>query len=87
MYAEAVRKFDCIHFDAKDACFHLQTGTVFKRPIPQLLQLIEVSDNSIETMGTNCPSGMIKKFYGGQGILSPSTNSPSSLLPLELLLA
>ena len=50
-----------MHFDATDVCFHLRTGTVFKRQIPQLLQLIKVSDNSIETIGT----GMTKQFYGG----------------------
>ena len=65
MYAEAVRKFECIHFDATDACFLLRTGTVFKRPMPQLLQLIKVFDNSIETIDTNGPSGMTKQFYGG----------------------
>ena len=65
MHAESVRKFECIHFDATDACFHLLTRKVFKRPIPQLLQLIKVSDNSIETNDTNGPSGMTKQFYGG----------------------
>ena len=48
-----------------DAWFHLWTGTVFKRPIPQHLQLIKVSDNSIETISTNSPLGMTKQFYGG----------------------
>ena len=85
MYAEAVRKFEYVHFDATDVWFHLRTGADFQRPIPQLLQLIKVSDNSIETIGTNGPSGMTKQFYGG--VLSPSTNSPSSLLPLELFSA
>ena len=40
-----VRTFEYIHFDATDVCFHLRAGTVLKRPIPQLLQLIKVSDN------------------------------------------
>ena len=82
MHVEAVRKFEWIHFDAVDACFNLQTGTIFKRPIPQLLQLINVSDNSIETIGKNGRSGVIKQFY--DGFLGPSANSPSLLLPLEL---
>ena len=64
MYAEAVRKYECIQFDATDACFYLRTGTVFKRPIAQLLQLIKVSDNSIEKIGASSPSGMTKQFYG-----------------------
>ena len=58
MYAEAVRKFECVHFDARDACFHFGTGAIFKQPIPQLLQLFE-------TIGTNSPLGMTKQFYGG----------------------
>ena len=62
MYAKAVKKIECLHFDATGECFHLRTGRVFNLPIPQLLQLIKVSDNSIETISTNGPLGLTKQF-------------------------
>ena len=85
MYADAVRKFECIHFDATDACFHLRTETVFKRLIPQLLPLIKLSDNSNDTLGTTGKSGMTKQFYGG--VFTSINKLATSLLLLELLSA